>query len=219
MDSGKIVLVNLNKGALGEMESRLVGMVLLAKIFSASLGRARETRANRRTFHLYVDEAQNFITPILGSILAEARKFGLTMTLANQNLAQWSGGSTQTLLDTILGNVGTLLLFRVGPQDAGRLSMFTYPEFDSRDLQYLPDRTVVAKLLSRGRPLPPFAFETLPPLAEPSDDRDDIVAELVRQNFERHSRPRRAIEAGLQLTAIGVAGVEEYLRSTAPTRP
>ena len=202
MDSGKIVLVNLNKGELGEVESRLVGMVLLAKIFSASLGRAREMRAKRRTFHLYVDEAQNFVTPIIGSILAEARKFGLTMTLANQNLAQWSGGPTQTLLDTILGNVGTLLLFRVGPQDAGRLSTFTAPEFDSRDLQYLPDRTVVAKLLSRGRPLPPFTFETLSPWVEPSDDLDEVVARQVRQNFERHSRPRSEIEANLRSATI-----------------
>ena len=202
MDNGKVVLVNLNKGALGDMESRLVGMLLLAKIFSASLGRAREVRANRRTFHLYVDEAQNFVTPILGSILAEARKFGLTMTLANQNLAQWSGGPTHTLLDAILGNVGTLLLFRVGPQDARPLSLFTAPEFNSRDLQYVPDRTVVAKLLARGRPLRPFSFETLPPLVEPSDRHDDIVAERLRQNFERHSRPRHEIEVELRSAAM-----------------
>ena len=207
MDTGKIVLVNLNKGVLGEMESRLVGMLLLAQIFSGALGRAREVRANRRTFHLYVDEAQNFLTPIVGSILAESRKFGLSMTLANQNLAQWDGGSTQGILDAILGNVGTLALFRVGSEDAGRLAKFTSPEFDSRDLQYLPDRTVVAKLLARGRPLRPFTFETLPPLVRLSEDHDDIVAERVRQNFERHSRPRREIEA--ELRSPEIAGPRE----------
>ena len=176
MDEGKVLLVNLNKGVLGDVECRLVGMLLLAKVFSAALERAAEPMARRRPFHLYVDEAQNFLTPIVGSILAEARKFGLSMTLANQNLAQWAGGSSRSLLDTILGNVGSLLLFRVGPEDAERLSTFTRPEFSARDLQYLPDRTVVAKMLANGRPLPPFTFETLPPMAEGSEYRRRAAA-------------------------------------------
>jgi hypothetical protein len=205
MDEGKVLLINLNKGILGDIECRLVGMLLLAKLFSASLERATEPRVRRRPFHLYVDEAQNFLTPIVGSILAEARKFGLSMTLANQNLAQWTSGSSRSLLDAILGNVGSLLLFRVGPEDAERLSTFTKPEFNARDLQYLPDRTVVAKMLANGRPLPPFTFETLPPMAEETEYRDELLQARLRQNFEAHSLAREEIEAELrQLHTVAV---------------
>jgi len=194
MDQGKVLLVNLNKGVLGDVECRLVGMLLLAKVFSAALERASQPSASRRIFHLYVDEAQNFLTPIVGSILAEARKFGLTMTLANQNLAQWAGGSSRSLLEAILGNVGSQLLFRVGPEDAQRLSSFTRPEYDVRDLQYLPDRTVVARLLANGRPLPPFTFETMPPIAETGVGVDEVLMARLRQNFESHSMSRDEVE-------------------------
>jgi hypothetical protein len=195
MDTGKVLLVNLNKGALGGTECSLVGMLLLAKIFSAALERAGQPRADRRPFHLYVDEAQNFLTPIVGSILAEARKFGLTMTLANQNFAQWQDRSSLGLLDSILGNVGTLLMFRVGIDEAERLKSFTRPEFDTRDLQYLPDRTVIAKLLAHGRPLPPFTFATLAPMThECANGVNEVLSMRLRRNFEQVSRPRDEVE-------------------------
>jgi hypothetical protein len=119
----------------------------------------------RRPFYLYVDEAHNFVTDTLTQLLAEARKFGLSLTLASQNLMQLAaGGDQNTMLEAVLGNVGTLILFRMGPFDADRLVAHVRPHLDVSDLMYMPDYTAAAKLLSAGRPSLPFLLSTLPPM-------------------------------------------------------
>jgi Type IV secretion-system coupling protein DNA-binding domain len=122
MDRGRIVLVNLSKGRLGEFDTRLLGMLVIGKLFQAALQRVDVPASKRRPFFLYVDEVQNFTTDTVGHLFAEARKFGLCLTLANQTLGQVGGGGYHpNLIETILGNVGSLILFRLRAPDAEKL--------------------------------------------------------------------------------------------------
>ncbi len=171
MDQGHIVLVHLPKGLLGALDARLLGMLIIGKLFAAALQRAQVDSRLRRPFYLYVDEAHHFTTDTVAQLLAEARKFGLYLTLANQNLAQ-----VASTVDAILGNVGTLLLFRLGALDAERLATYVRPELTLADLEDLPDHHVAARLLAHGRPTRPFVFQTEPPpqpLRDAPARRDD----------------------------------------------
>ncbi|MBI4691209.1 MAG: ATP-binding protein [Nitrospirae bacterium] len=163
MDSGKILLVNLSKGVLGELDTQLLGMLIIGKIFTAAMRRVAQKTENRRPLFLYVDEFQNFTTDTVAYLLSEARKFGLYLTLANQNLSQLSANSgRQSILDAVLGNVGTTLIFRLGAVDSEKMQIYTKPEFDAQDLQNLPDFHTAGRLLVKNCPSRPFVLRTLP---------------------------------------------------------
>lgn len=184
IDEGKIILVNLSKGLLGEMDTQLLGMLIIGKIFSSAMGRVSLSPEKRRPLFLYVDEFQNFTTDTVAHLLSEARKFGICLTLANQNLAQLSTNSgRQNILDAVLGNVGTMLLFRLGAVDAGKMEIYTRPELQAQDLQELPDFHAVGRLLVNNSPSKPFVFKTLP--AENGADRidTDFVIEASRWRY------------------------------------
>lgn len=162
IDGGRIVLVNLDKGRLGSHESRLLGTLLMSEIFSSGLARSAVPEGDRRPINLYVDEFQNFVSDNVASMLSEARKFGLRLTLANQTLAQLKAhAGRQDLLETVLGNVGNLIAFRLGVPDAERLRLFLDP-FTSSDLQEMPNFTAFARLLTGEGPVRPLVFRTLP---------------------------------------------------------
>jgi len=163
MDGGGIVLVNLDKGVLGPVQSRLLGTLLAVQIFSAGLRRSQRPADQRAPVNVYIDEFQNFVSGNLASMLSEARKFGLRLILANQTLDQLEsrkGGAKLT--DTVLGNVGNLFLFRLGVSDSTRLAPFCAPS-SARKMQFLPNHHALARLMDGGRPLPPFVFETRKP--------------------------------------------------------
>lgn len=146
-----------NEGLLGELDTRLLGMLIIGKLFNAALQRVTIPANERRPSLLYVDEAQNFTTETVAHLLAEARKFGLYLSLANQTLSQVTGGGYQAnLVETILGNVRSLLLFRLGAPDAEKMVAYTRPELGERDLEDLPDHHVVARLLVHGRSISTF---------------------------------------------------------------
>ncbi|MCB1970219.1 MAG: TraM recognition domain-containing protein [Geminicoccaceae bacterium] len=148
MDDGKIVLVNLAKGRLGEVDCRLLGMLLLGKLFLSALGRTRQSVTQRRSMHLYIDECQNFLTDTVGMMLSEARKFGLHLVLSNQSLTQLQDRVTgMDLSTTILTNCDHLLAMRIGVQDAGRLADWFRPVFSEADLARLPDHCLAARLV------------------------------------------------------------------------
>jgi hypothetical protein len=193
MDEGRIVLVNLAKGLLGTLDSRLLGMLVVGKVFAAALGRVRLPAERRRTFHLYVDECQSLITPTMAEMLAEARKFGLSLVLANQTLSQLSTDDAD-MLSTVLGNVGSLILMRLGPIDARRMAEFTAPGIDAAELQALPDRHAVARLLVGGRPVPPFVFA-----ARPAQGGGDpcIARETIARSRRRYAYPIAEVEAAI----------------------
>lgn len=163
MNKRGILLVNLSKGLIGAKESRLLGLVLMTQIFSAALGRALLPTAERVPCHLYVDEFQNFVSASVASMMSEARKFGLRLTLANQTLGQLSANhGHQGLLDAVLGNVGNLIAFRLGVRDAEYLGPFTRP-FASEQMQRLPNFHAFARVLTAEGPVEPVIMKTLPP--------------------------------------------------------
>lgn len=192
MDEGKVLLINLAKGSLTESNSRFLGMALLAKIQAAAMSRSDMPVAKRRTFYLYVDEFQSMATENFISLLSEGRKFGLALVLANQFLSQVK---EQRIMQSVTGNVGTHICFRVGREDAKLLEPQFAPHFDQFDLSNLPNWNACVRTTVGGQVVAPFSLSTvLPP-----DDPDETMARKIRTHSrERHSRPRKEVEAEIQ---------------------
>jgi hypothetical protein len=159
MDAGKILLVNLAKGRVGEGASSLLGSLLVSRMGLAALSRADLPEEERRDFHLYLDEFQTFTTLSLASMLSETRKYRLSLTLAHQYLAQLS----DEVKEAVLGNVGTMICFRLGAADAEALAPEFAPEFAPADLTNLPNYHVALKLMIDGQVSRPFSARTLAP--------------------------------------------------------
>jgi hypothetical protein len=157
MDEGGILLVNLSKGKIGEDAAALLGAMLVAKIGLTALGRTDSPERTRRDFHLYLDEFQIFTTLSLANMLSELRKYRVNLILANQYLAQVE----EEVRDAILGNVGTIITFRLGFADAELLAKEFYPEFTEVDLMSLPNYHIYLKLMVEGRVSTPFSGETI----------------------------------------------------------
>jgi type IV secretory pathway TraG/TraD family ATPase VirD4 len=162
MDEGKILLVNLSKGKIGEDSASLLGAMLITKIGLTALSRQDIPETERKDFYLYVDEFQSFATSSFVDILSEARKYRLNLVLSNQYLGQID----EKIRMAILGNVGTLLSFRVGAEDAKYLSQEFYPVFSQDNLVNLPSYNIYLKLMIDGQISQPFSAETLPPVDE-----------------------------------------------------
>jgi hypothetical protein len=150
MDSGKILLINLSKGRVGEDNSALLGALLITKIQLAAMSRVDIPEEERRDFYLYVDEFQNFATESFANILSEARKYRLNLIVAHQYIAQLSDGTNTTVRDAVFGNVGTIVACRVGAADAEFLEQEFAPEFTQEDLVNLPKYKIYLKLMIDG---------------------------------------------------------------------
>ncbi|MEK7077906.1 MAG: type IV secretion system DNA-binding domain-containing protein, partial [Patescibacteria group bacterium] len=196
MDEGKILIMNLSKGRIGEDNSKLLGGLLVTKLQLAAMSRVDIPEAERRDFYLYVDEFQNFATESFANILSEARKYRLALILANQYVAQLIqsvGGSRSTAVrDAIFGNVGTIISFRVGAEDAEFLEKEFAPEFTAVDVVNLAKYNVYLKLMIDGVASRAFSATTLPPYPRPEAS--------YRENIIKHSRdtygtPREEVEA------------------------
>jgi type IV secretory pathway TraG/TraD family ATPase VirD4 len=157
MDEGKILLVNLAKGKIGEDTAMLLGALLITRVGLAALSRADLPEEDRKDFHLYIDEFQNFTTLSLASMLSELRKYRVNMIFAHQYLSQLD----PQVRDAILGNVGTLISFRLGVTDAEILEKEFYPEFSIRDLISLPNYHIYLKLMINGMISDPFSGKTI----------------------------------------------------------
>jgi hypothetical protein len=190
LDEGRILLVDLSKGALGGYSSALLGFVVTTRIWAAALGRAGQPPATRRPFRLYIDEFQNFTTSSLPEMLPEARKYGLSLTLANQHLGQLAPDVRRA----VLGNVGSRVVFRVGPEDAHEVASWLGEDVTPAELQALPNHTAVATLLQDGAPRPPITLMTVPPPEATATSRAR-AAEVRARSLERHGRPRAEVEA------------------------
>ena len=161
MDSGKIVVINLSKGAIGEDASTLLGGLLLNSIGLEAFSRADIAEASRIPFMLYVDEFQSFTTLSIANMLSELRKFQVGLVLANQFLSQLDGN----IKDAVLGNVGTQISFRLGVSDAKYMANEFYPTFGFDDLLALPNYCIYLKLMINGVPSAPFSAKTISNLA------------------------------------------------------
>ncbi len=188
MDEGKILIVNLSKGEIGEDVSTLLGSLLVTSLQMAAMSRADQLEGDRQPFFAYVDEFQNFATESFATILSEARKYCLALTIANQYLAQMDEGT----LDAVFGNVGSLLTFQVGPQDAAVLADQLAGDVEPEDLITLPRYTAYLRLLIDGMPSRPFSMQTLPPPAiHPQTQRPQRVRAVSRR---RYARPVEEVE-------------------------
>jgi len=188
MDEGKILIVNLSKGRLGEDNSTLLGAFLVTAIQQAAMTRADIPEPDRRDFFLYVDEFQNFVSGSFASILSEARKYRLSLVVAHQYLAQLN----EPTADAVFGNVGSLVTFQVGSDDAEVLSQQLSKHADQltpENLTGLPKYTAYTRLLINDLPSNPFSMNTAPPPA-PDRAREAIVRERSSRQYgnvrERH---------------------------------
>jgi hypothetical protein len=173
MDERKILLVNLAKGDLTEINARFLGMILLAKLQSAAMSRTDTVREGRNPFYVYVDEFGAIATRFFVSLLSEGRKFGISLVLANQFQSQIHD---EKIREAIFGNVGTMVAFRTGHDDAVRLAHEFYPGPTPRDFVSLPNWRAYTRAVVRGQRVPAFVLETIP--LEPV--RDEVARARAR---------------------------------------
>ena len=192
MDEGKILILNLSRGLIGEDNANILGAMIITKIQLAAMSRADIARIeDRRPFYLYVDEFQNFATDSFAVILSEARKYGLYLTLANQYILQM----VPEVKSAVFGNVGTIVSFRVSPDDAPFLEKYFAPHFDASDLIQLANRDFVATMTIQGEKAPAFSGRSLDVVSMPENHLDKIVAHSRRQ----YAKPRKQVEEEIKL--------------------
>lgn len=190
MNKRRVLLANLGAGVIGQDAAHLLGGLLISSLFMGALSRGR---ADPPMF-LYLDEFQHFVNESIASILSEARKFGLSLTLAHQYLGQVDAN----VLDAVLGNVGSMITMRVGAQDAKLLAPEFAPQFTTEDLQTLQPFHAAMKLTARGRTLRPFSARTLAP--GPARRTPSEIARLRATSRRRYMRPRGEVDAFISAT-------------------
>ena len=191
MDEGKIFIANLSKGRVGEDNSALLGAMLVTKMQLAAMGRVDTAETKRRDFYLYIDEFQNFSTESFANILSEARKYHLSLVLTHQYIAQLVTSTVTKVRDAVFGNVGTIILFRVGADDARFLEREFLPAFTENDLVNLSKYHIYIKLLIDGVASQPFSAETLPPHELSEHTFEDVIIETSRS---RYGSPKEAVD-------------------------
>jgi len=187
MDEKKILILNLSKGRVGEDNSRLLGALLITKLQLAAMSRVDIPEQKRQDFYLYVDEFQNFATESFTNILSEARKYRLALILGHQYISQME----ETVRDAVFGNMGTIVSFRVGAEDAEFLEKEFAPEFNANDLVNLGKYNIYLKLMIDGITSSAFSAQTLLPFEKPEKSNREKIIKISR---ERYSVPREVIE-------------------------
>jgi len=187
MDAGKILILNLSKGRIGEDNSMLLGALLITKIQLAAMSRVDIVEEKRRDFFLYVDEFQNFATESFVNILSEARKYRLGLVLGHQYITQME----EEVRDAVFGNVGTIMCFRIGAEDAEFLEREFSPEFTAEDLVNSAKYNIYLKLMIDGLASSPFSAQTLPPTEKPPKSNKEKIIKVSR---ERYGTSRKIVE-------------------------
>ncbi len=198
MDQQKIIIINLSKGKIGDMNSSLLGMIIIGKILFAALSRVDLPEDNRRDFYLYIDEFQNYITESISIILSEARKYRLNLILAHQFLAQLVRQTDSKIRDAVFGNVGTIVSFRIGVEDAEIIAKQMAPVVSEYDLINMPKFTCYIKLLIDNQNPPAFNFSPIMP-EKGNYELAQAIKELARQTY---GRDRSQIEKEIQERAM-----------------
>lgn len=189
MDEKKILLVNLSKGRLGDINANLIGLVIVGKITMAALSRVDTFGSGQKLndFYLYIDEFQNVTTPSIATILSEARKYRLSLNVAHQYISQLS----EDIKNAVFGNVGNMAVFRVGPEDAKFLEAKLSPTFTADDITRLDNRNAYVNMLVEGSPTKPFNLATLAP-----EKGNPVVAEKLKElSYLTYGKPRAEVEA------------------------
>ncbi len=202
MDEGKILLINLSKGKIGELNAQLLGMVIVSNIYNAAMSRADQEESKRRDFYLYVDEFQNFVTNTFADILSEARKYRLSLIMAHQYIAQldWgggnnigeSGGGKKSVKDAVFGNVGTMQSFKVGAPDAEFIEKEYAPVLSAQDIVGISNYKVYCKLNINNSTSRVFSMNTI----WTQDYQNKKAAEILKEySAKKYGRKKEFVEA------------------------
>jgi hypothetical protein len=234
MDEGKIFIVNLSRGQVGEDNAAILGSLMVTKIQLAAMSRADMALSDRKPFYLYVDEFQNFATDSFAVIMSEARKYGLNLTVANQYVAQMP----ETVRDAVFGNVGTMVTFRIGPTDSVVMSKYYEPTFEPQDITRLNNQNIFISMIVNGEKAIPFSAKTLR-MPDPEESHFDEIVAISRERYAsrrdeveteirgRHDdhpeaqpdRGSRAVEAAIAAGLASPAQGEAMLKGTASESP
>lgn len=187
MDSKKILLVNLSKGRLGNINANLIGLIIVGKILMAALSRVDAMGQDLAPFYLYIDEFQNITTDSIATILSEARKYKLSLNVAHQFIAQLD----ENIKDAVFGNVGSLAVFRVGAEDAEYLEKQLSPVFTAKDITNIDNYNAYLKILAQGIPQKPFNIR----VPAPEKGQAEMGEKLKELSYLTFGRPREQVEA------------------------
>ncbi|MBU0671016.1 MAG: type IV secretory system conjugative DNA transfer family protein [Patescibacteria group bacterium] len=215
MDNQKIILCNLCKGTVGEVNSSLLGLIMVSKIQMAAMARATMKKEDRKDFYLYIDEFQNYTTDSIATILSEARKYMLDLTLAHQYIGQLVKDNDTSIRDAVFGNAGTIISFRVGVEDAETLAKEFAPVFNENDVINVEKYTANIKLLIQNTASRPFNMTTFMP--DPGDEK--IAKNLKELSRLKFGRDRAIVEAEIKERSAmdqlgggaGLAGPESFI--------
>ncbi|TSC76712.1 MAG: hypothetical protein G01um101433_713 [Parcubacteria group bacterium Gr01-1014_33] len=186
MDNQKILIVNLSKGRLGDMNSSLIGLIIVGKLLISALSRVDMDEEKRKDFYLYIDEFQNVTTDSIAIILSEARKYRLDLTITHQFIGQLK----EEIKKAVFGNIGSMIAFRVGADDAEFMAKQFKPVFAEQDLMNIDNKNCYAKLLIAGETTPPFNMKTYPPVKGEAE----ITATIKEISRAKYGRPRDEVE-------------------------
>lgn len=212
MDEGKILIMNLSRGLVGEDNAAILGSMMVTKIQLATMSRADIPEDQRRPFYLYVDEFQNFATDSFAVILSEARKYQLCLTVANQYISQMQ----ETVRDAVFGNVGSIISFRVSPDDSSFLQKYFEPQFMAADIIQMQNRSFIATMIINGEKAPAFSGNTLA-MPKSQADHTALIIEHTRSSF---TTPRHEVEAMIRSVSETPAVPKgSETRSAPPTAP
>ena len=223
MDNGKILIMNLSKGRIGEDNSALLGAMMITKIQLAAMSRINIPEKERRDFYLYIDEFQNFSTDSFANILSEARKYRLNLILAHQYIEQLS----EKVKPAVFGNVGTMVVFRVGAADAEELVKEFTPTFTEEDIVNLPKYEMYLKLMIDGISSSPFSAKGLPPLSE--NEKTGNTQPVIDYSREHYASDKTSVEEKIMswhentgedgIPAPVLASTSAYRPTAAASRP
>ncbi|MDP2684004.1 MAG: type IV secretion system DNA-binding domain-containing protein [bacterium] len=215
MDNEKILLVNLAKGTTGEVNAKLLGLIIVAKLQMAAMGRSDIPEDERKDFYLYIDEFQNFVTDSISTILSEARKYKLDLIIAHQYMGQLIDDKGKSeIKDAVLGNAGTICSFRIGPEDADILAKEFAPTFSAYDLINVPQYTCYTKLLIDNTASRPFNMMVYPP-QKGNKELAKAIKELSRLKY---GRDQNMVETEiLERTQLGIAASKANPVATEPS--
>jgi hypothetical protein len=210
MNGKKIFLANLSKGLTGEVNSSLLGLILVSKIQMAAMKRARISEEERKDFYLYIDEFQNFTTDSIATILSEARKYKLNLIMAHQYMPQLK----QEIRDAVLGNVGTIGAFRVGAEDAENLEKQFEPGFSRFDLVNLDNFSLIIKMMINNKISTPFKMNTLPP----PKGKSEIIEPIKKISKIKYSHKRGAVEDDIAQRSFTDMSAQQPATPTPPIK-
>lgn len=192
MNEGKILLINVSKGLVGEDNSSLLGAMFVTKLQLATMERVRVPEKDRKDFYLYVDEFQNFVTDSFASILSEARKYRLSLIVAHQYIAQLVTKDSTKVRDAVFGNVGTIVCFRPGAEDAEFLEKEFQPQYMATDLVNIPNYNICIRLMIDGVMREPFTAQVLAPIQLPGTEKNK--EKVIAHSRQNHGVPRKEVE-------------------------